>query len=1317
MPHIAHVDSESLESMVLPYESRLMLALDDGSVHGALIDSGAVNTSCIDVHVANSLGVHIESTDGELSLADQRMRVPRIGIARGVHAEFLYMTSEGEDRPPMEFSHDYEVIDMGADAQYTFIIGTDLIGRLFPHGVPLAFICHAEASTVDNAHAPMISTVTPALSAPPPSTQLDEGYVSLSRAMIQSSAASASASASMNTIDESLQQLLSSSFEDGVGALPEYERPHRTTLSTAAEVEDEYRRRREEIMKCIQPLLDENASITGFCTLPESVVKLHVDPTKKDKLFRRPYPIPQAVLTLVREVIQRWYDTGRITDAPPNCPYNNPLTVAPKKDEHGRMTGIRVCLDTRLLNDALLVTDSFPLPRINGSFEVFTHCLMFGELDLAEAYLQFRLDPDSQQYTAFTFEGRQYMFVGCPFGIKSLPGYYQRIISRVFHGYAFTRPYIDNLPFGSRTWREHQEHAIALLTRLNECNLKVKPSSVKLGYSSLRILGHQVSLAGVGLDPDKLAALASWERPRTGPDMERFLGFVGFLQGNVRHFNELTAPLQAVKHEKVIPYASDDPKQCALTEAFETVKAAVLRAPLLQLPDFDRPFHLATDASNVGVGAVLFQPRADGEFITPRNIVGIYSHKLTRAEKNYPAYRKELLAIVRALTHFHYYLWGRAGTVLFTDHKPLTYIQTSPQLSPALEQWLDVINNYSFAIVHRPGKLNVAADQLSRMYSAEYAPSMSPAWGIPGAAAAGSASTKDSWDHDEEINRSLLAAIEKDMQRIATARGMRPRTKDIRIAAVSTRRTRAMNFATEDKDRDADRSSNSDDEGREPGSASTRYSTHVLPSLLPTPLQSTLGTPSSLKGEGCASASTLTESKSNENAETRLLVELEKRGKSAPPEAERSAIVHKAHLEGHFGRDAVFNNLYSKGTWWPGMRAMIDDELRNCDACIRFVVGKAGYHPAESIRAMLPGDHWQMDCSSHMPVSPDGHTAILHVVDVYTGMVLLLRAMFDITAESVAAALVDLIALIGPPKILQSDNGPEFSNDVIRALVKLLGVKHRFISPYNPRADGKVERSIGTTVMIVKKLVHGTRHHWPLFLPYAQITFNNKISSLTGSTPFALFFGRRMNELRDYSNGELGMAINLDDWREHQEKLVSLVYPAMSDRMHALKDDMTRAINKHRRLLTSSLPTGAIVMVKDPNRREKFEAKYIGPYTIIRRAHNGAYVLRDQLGDILDRHVPADQLKLISKTSRASDEKDAGNVYEVDYVADHRLDADTGAHSFLTFFKGYADPEWTQEANFNETDCIAAYWKRRRSDTRAGPLPRPPPKAQSRRRR
>ena len=453
-----------------------------------------------------------------------------------------------------------------------------------------------------------------------------------------------------------------------------------------------------------------------------------------------------------------------------------------------------------------------------------------------------------------------------------------------------------------------------------------------------------------------------------------------------------------------------------------------------------------------------------------------------------------------------------------------------------------------------------------------------------------------------------------------------------------------------------------------------------MPLILPTPLVAT------------NVSNSIIIDKENNNVESRILVEMERRGKKAPrTEVERSTLIHNYHVRGHFGRDAIVNKLYEDGYWWPGMRRMIDIELRDCDACIRYVVSRSGYHPAESITSMLPGDHWQVDCSSHMPESPDGFTAILHVVDVFTGFILLLKPMKDITAVSVAKELIDLICLMGPPKIIQSDNGPEFANDTVRAVNKLIGSTHRHITPYNPRADGKVEKSVGTTTMVVKKLLHGSDQVWPLFVPYAQLTYNNKVSSLTGSTPFSLYFGRRMNDLKDYSNDLMPTPINLDDWKHHQEKLASLVYPAISDKMKVFKSDMIKRMNKHRRLLTESIPSGAIVMVKDPHRENKFEPKYIGPYTVLRRAQNGAYVLRDQTGDIFDRHVTADQLKLIAKSARKKDQEDEGNVYIVDRISDHR--GRPGSYEFLTYWKGYTDPTWVKEQDFIDHACIRKYWK------------------------
>ena len=146
------------------------------------------------------------------------------------------------------------------------------------------------------------------------------------------------------------------------------------------------------------------------------------------------------------------------------------------------------------------------------------------------------------------------------------------------------------------------------------------------------------------------------------------------------------------------------------------------------LPDFDKPFAVATDASNAGVGGVLYQPSPDGDgAITPDNIVMICSKILNPSQRNYSVYKKELFAIVYCLRKFHSYLYGRHFD-LYTDHKPLTYMFVSETLSVPLQQWLDVIVSYSFQIHHRDGILNVLPDALSRVYAGQYEQST---WGIP----------------------------------------------------------------------------------------------------------------------------------------------------------------------------------------------------------------------------------------------------------------------------------------------------------------------------------------------------------------------------------------------------------------------------------------------------------------------------------------------------------------------------------------------------------------------------------------------------------
>jgi hypothetical protein len=320
----------------------------------------------------------------------------------------------------------------------------------------------------------------------------------------------------------------------------------------------------------------------------------------------------------------------------------------------------------------------------------------------------------------------------------------------------------------------------------------------------------------------------------------------------------------------------------------------------------------------------------------------------------------------------------------------------------------------------------------------------------------------------------------------------------------------------------------------------------------------------------------------------------------------------------------------------------------------------------------------------------------LVIICVFTGFIIL-RPIKTNSAEIVANELVQLFCTFGWPKIIQSDNGPEFTNDVLRAVVKLSNIDHRLISPYNPRADGKVERSIGTVMTIIKKLLHGSDNHWPLFVPFAQLAFNEKVSSLTNSTPFSLMFGRSCNEMKDYSsdNKEQEQA-TIQQWQAHWEKILSVIYPAISDRIRSSKSKMIQRLNKNRRqLLSGALPNGAIVMLIDQRRQNKNEPPYVGPYSIIRRTQQGNYVLKDEsTKDILDRHVPPDQLKLVSRKPRDADLAD--NQYEVQSILKHR--GSPGNYQYYVKWKDYNDRTWESAASFLDDKIIKNYWKQVKED-------------------
>jgi hypothetical protein len=186
-------------------------------------------------------------------------------------------------------------------------------------------------------------------------------------------------------------------------------------------------------------------------------------------------------------------------------------------------------------------------------------------------------------------------------------------------------------------------------------------------------------------------------------DVRSFLGLAGYYRRFVEGFSKLASPLtELLKKETTFVWGNHE------QNAFDALKKAITSAPILISPDPSKPYVVTTDASGFATGAILQQDH--GRKLQP---IAFMSHKMNAAERNYPVHEQELLAVVHALREWRHYLHGAKFEVV-TDHMSLKHFLTQPRLSARQARWAEFMQEFEMKITHRPGKLNQAADALSR---------------------------------------------------------------------------------------------------------------------------------------------------------------------------------------------------------------------------------------------------------------------------------------------------------------------------------------------------------------------------------------------------------------------------------------------------------------------------------------------------------------------------------------------------------------------------------------------------------------------------
>ena len=129
-----------------------------------------------------------------------------------------------------------------------------------------------------------------------------------------------------------------------------------------------------------------------------------------------------------------------------------------------------------------------------------------------------------------------------------------------------------------------------------------KFSKCEFWLTKVRFLGHVVSASGVSVDPEKVEAVMSWERPKSVFEIRSFLGLAGYYRRFIEDFSRLATPMTGLT-QKEVKFDWDD--QCE--EAFQELKRRLTSAPILIVPDRGQRYTVYYDASRAGLGCVLMQ--------------------------------------------------------------------------------------------------------------------------------------------------------------------------------------------------------------------------------------------------------------------------------------------------------------------------------------------------------------------------------------------------------------------------------------------------------------------------------------------------------------------------------------------------------------------------------------------------------------------------------------------------------------------------------------------------------------------------------------
>lgn len=926
------------------------------------------------------------------------------------------------------------------------------------------------------------------------------------------------------------------------------------------------------------------------------LIEHHIDTADAQPVRIPPRRIPLAKMKQAEDEIKAMAEKGIIE--PCNGPWSFPVVLIPKPKDNS----IRFCIDYRRLND-LSIKDSHALPRIDDTLDALAGAKMFSVVDLRSGYWNVPIAEKDKPKTAFSIPGSGlWQFNRMSFGLCNAPATFVRLMERVLRGlnWKICVVYLDDIIVYSKSFQGQIDNLSQVFDCLQKAKLKMNPKKCDLFKDKVVFLGHVISSEGTTTDPAKIESVINWPTPKTVKHVRSFIGLCSYYRRYVKNFADIARPLHKLT-EKDVKFEWTETCQ----NSFDTMKKALTSCPVLGYPTSDDKFVIDCDASNDGMGAVLSQIQNGVE-----KVICYFSKAFTRQERRYCVTRRELLAVVASIRHFHHYLYGQKFLVR-SDHASLKWLFKFKNPEGQIARWLETLAAYDFTIEHRAGRLHSNADSLSRRPCCEsgcrycsraedrYEHLCSPTVNVSDSVEVKSSSKSvetpvESVSYDNSNPRvCVLTRSQAKADKLSSGPEQTTKSKsdlhsgnDISLCDAQRRDPiigKVYNWTVEGKRPEWQDISH---ECLELKHYWSRFeSLHIRNDILVYKWENNTG----------------------KVVRWQILLPHDLR-------SEVLSMLHNTPTSAHLGVKKTIAKAKTRYFWY-GMRRDIESWIQKCDECAsRKAPNKRFRAPLKLYSVGIPMERLAIDVAGPLVKSSKGNRYILVISDYFTKWTQAF-ALKDQEATTVANVLVnEVVALFGVPKILHSDKGSNFESKVFTEMCKILGIDKTRTTTRRPQSDGMVERNIKTIKEMLTVFVNKSKRNWDHYLPLLMMAYRSAVHESTGVSPCSMMLGREITLPIDIMYGlpEKEHQISSTEYANDLSECLKFLHEFARDKLRLTGQTMKKHYDHKSCKKTYEVGMPVWLHVEKRGIGSSLEKEWHGPFVIINKLNDVIFRVQEK---------------------------------------------------------------------------------------------------------